>query len=263
MATARAPPDADGWMSLSLHAGATVARAARGGADPDRVLVVEVNPSVPAHVRPAARAPPPLHVDEVDVLDRERPRPVRARRRRADRRSSGAIAEHAARSSPDGATLQTGIGGDPRRWWSRCSPTGDGGDYGIHSEMFTTGLMQLHQAGKVTNRTRACTTATRSRTFAAGTAELYDWLDGNEDVRFLPVDVVNSPEVDRPRTATWSRSTARSAIDLYGQVVADTIDGRQFSGIGGHEDFVAAAGARARGPVARLPAVDWRRSTAS
>lgn len=107
--------------------------------------------------------------------------------------------------------------------------------------MFTTGLMRLHQAGKVTNARKGTFDGVSVTTFAAGTAELYAWLDGNPDVRFLPVDVVNSPEAI---AANRNMVTVNGAlvVDLYGQVVADTIDGKQFSGIGGHEDFVAASG---------------------
>ncbi len=120
--------------------------------------------------------------------------------------------------------------------------TGDAGDFGIHSEMFTTGLMRLHKAGKVSNRRKGQFDGFSVTTFAAGTAELYEWLDGNDAVRFLPVDIVNSPETisqepgdgHHQRRARPSTSGARSA--------ADTLDGRQFSGIGGHEDFVSVSG---------------------
>jgi len=78
-------------------------------------------------------------------------------------------------------------------------------------------------------------------TFAFGSNELYAWLDGNADVAFLPVDIVNSPEVIGANDDMISINGAL-AIDVHGQVVADTINGKQFSGIGGAEDFVAGAG---------------------
>jgi acyl-CoA hydrolase len=101
--------------------------------------------------------------------------------------------------------------------------------------------MRLHRAGKVSNRHKGQFPGMSITTFAAGTAELYAWLDGNEDVRFLPVDVVNAPDVI---AANRNMVTINGAlrIDLLGQVAADSIDGRQFSGIGGHEDFVSATG---------------------
>ena len=239
MATAAAPPDADGWCSLSLHAGATVGELGRAAADPERELVVEVNPHLPRTLGLPPQHPHALHLDQIDVLvtsDRPafeladpEPGPIDV-----------AIAEHVRPFVPDGATLQTGIGSIPSGVVGRLAD-GDGGDYGIHSEMFTTGLMRLHRAGKVTNARKGVFDGVSITTFAAGTAELYEWLDGNEDVRFLPVDVVNSPEaIARNRLMVTVNGALQ--VDLQGQVVADTLDGRQFSGIGGHEDFVAASG---------------------
>src|SRR4029077_4978945 len=105
-----------------------------------------------------------------------------------------AIAEHVRAFVPDGATRQTGIGAVP---WVVASllAEGRGGDYGIHSEMFTTGLMQLHRAGKVTNAHKGRFDGFSVCTFALGSTELYGWLDGNEDVRFAPVDIVNAPHL--------------------------------------------------------------------
>jgi acyl-CoA hydrolase len=104
--------------------------------------------------------------------------------------------------------------------------------------MFTNGLMHLHRAGKVTNRKGTEFDGYSVTTFSAGTEELYQWLDGNDEVRFLPVDIVNSPElIARNRKAITINGAMM--IDLSSQVVADTINGKQFSGVGGHEDFVS------------------------
>ena len=103
--------------------------------------------------------------------------------------------------------------------------------------MFTTGLMHLHEAGKVTNR-KGQFDGVSVATFAAGTERLYDWLDGNQDVAFLPVEVINSPELIGRNRLMITINGALS-VDIQGQVVADTIAGTQFSGIGGHEDFVS------------------------
>jgi len=238
MATAAAPPDADGWCSLALHAGANVAELHAAGADPDRLLVVEVSPHHP-RTRGLGEHQHRLHVDEIDVLIRSEavpyeildPEPTDVER---------AIAEHIRALIPDGATLQTGIGAVPSVVASLLAE-GDGGDYGIHSEMFTTGLMKLHQAGKVTNRRKGQYEGVSLCTFAGGSRELYEWLDGNEEVAFLPVEVVNSPEIISAN-ANMVTINAALSVDIHGQVVADTRSGEQFSGIGGHEDFVAGAG---------------------
>jgi acyl-CoA hydrolase len=234
MCTAAAPPDADGWCSLSLHAGASVAELHRAGASSDRLLVVEVSPAYPRTAGWGEHRHA-LHVDEIDVMvesDRTPyelidPDPTDVER---------AIAEHVRSFVPDGATLQTGIGAVPSMVAGLLA-AGDGGDYGVHSEMFTTGLMKLHRAGKVTNR-KGQFDGVSVATFGIGTRELYDWLDGCTEVAFLPVDVVNSPETIG-RNPSMVTINAALAVDIHGQVVADTIDGGQYSGIGGHEDFVS------------------------
>jgi acyl-CoA hydrolase len=150
------------------------------------------------------------------------------------------IAELAMQFIHDGSTLQTGIGGIPTQVATRLAE-GSGGDYGIHSEMFTTGLMRLHQSGKVTNQKGNAFDSFSLTTFAAGEPELYEWLHENRDVRFLPVGIVNSPEVIASNRNMVSINGAM-AVDLSGQVIADSVNGRQFSGIGGHEDFVSGPG---------------------
>jgi acyl-CoA hydrolase len=238
MATAVAPPGPDGSFSLSLHAGATVEALHRCGRDPNRVLIAEVMPGLPRTLGMPPSHPHRLEPGEIDVLiegDREAPTLDEA----APSEVEQAIAGHAAARIPDGATLQTGIGGIPNAIAGLLAQR-EGGDYGIHSEMFTTGLMRLQRAGKVTNRRKGSFDGVSICTFALGTQELHGWLDGREDVRFLPVDVVNDPGVIARNRCMRSINGAL-AIDLHGQVVADTIAGRQHSGIGGHEDFVAGA----------------------
>ena len=136
--------------------------------------------------------------------------------------------------------MQTGIGGVPSTVIGLLAEE-PGGDYGIHSEMFTTGLMRLQRTGKVTNQKGGPWDGYSITTFAAGTQELYEWLDGNDEVRFLPVELVNSAERIAENRKMVSLNGALS-IDLHGQVVADSIGARQYSGIGGHEDFLSGTG---------------------
>lgn len=237
MVTAAAPPDADGWCSLSLHAGASITELKAAGRDPDRILVVEVSPNFPRTFGIGTENPHALHLDEIDVLVASDASPATIEDpppNEVDR----AIAGFVESLVPDGATIQTGIGAVPSMVASLLA-AGSGGDYGIHSEMFTTGLMRLHQAGKVTNR-KGTYDGVSVATFALGSAELYEWLDENHEVAFLPVELVNSPaEIARNRFSVTINGGM--SIDISGQVVADTIDGRQYSGIGGHEDFVSAS----------------------
>lgn len=237
MATAAAPPDDSGRMSLSLHAGATTQALLECGEDPERVLIVEINPALPRTwgLPPAYPHAIPLEVADL-VVESERPAfeipdPQTSPIERA-------IAQHALEFLSDGCTIQTGIGGIPSELAALLAE-GPGGDYGIHTEMFTNGLMRLHQAGKVTNR-KGVFDGTSIATFAAGTRELYDWLDENEAVRFLPVERVNDPCIIAANRKMVSINGALT-VDLLGQVAADARGQRQYSGIGGHHDFVASA----------------------
>ena len=235
MATVAAPPDDAGWCSLSLHAGGTVKELRRAGADPARLLVVEVSERFPRTRGLAPDYPHALHLDEIDVLVASESEPF-ALPEPEPGEIDAAIAEHARRFIEDGSTLQTGIGTIPSAIVGRLAE-GDGGDYGVHSEMFTTGLMRLHEAGKVTNR-KGQFDGVSVATFAGGSPELYAWLEDNPEVAFLPVEVVNSPDLIG-RNRMMVTINAALAVDIHGQVVADTIDGSQYSGIGGHEDFIA------------------------
>ncbi len=239
VAVAVSPADSDGWMSLSLHTGAAWYELQRIIADPERILVAEASPRFPRTLGIEPEFPNRLHVDEVDfvvetdcepyLLEDAEPTPIET-----------AIAAHVNPFIRAGATVQTGIGGIPSMI-VRLLADGHAGDFGVHSEMFTTGLMRLHKAGKVSNLRKGQFDGFSVTTFAAGTRELYDWLDGNPEVRFLPVDIVNSPETISGNENMVTINGAL-AVDLWGQVGADTLHGHQFSGIGGHEDFVSVSG---------------------
>jgi acyl-CoA hydrolase len=233
-----APPDSEGRVNLSLHLGATRDELIRAGKDPDRVLIVEVNPHLPR-----TRSLPPqfdnsLPGDLIDVIVEADEEPY-ALEDPAPTEEDAAIASNALRFVTDGCTLQTGIGAVPNMVATKLAE-GSGGGYGVHSEMFTTGLMQLHRAGKVTNTAKGIFDGISVTTFALGSSELYRWLDDNPEVGFLPVEVVNDPTIIGQNHKLVSINGAM-CLDLYGQVVADNIDGKQISGVGGHEDFVAGA----------------------
>ncbi|ANW65024.1 4-hydroxybutyrate CoA-transferase [Mycobacterium sp. djl-10] len=238
MSTVAAPPDHQGLCSLSLHAGGTIDELHRAGADPERILVVEVSESYPRTVGSGEHRHA-VHVDEIDILVRSTEAPL-SLPGPPPTEADTAIARHAVGFIAPGATLQTGIGSIPSQIASLLAE-GDGGGYGLHSEMFTDGCMQLHRAGKVTNTSKGIYDGVSVTTFAFGSPDLYAWLDGNTEVVFLPVEIVNSPEVIAANRHMVSINGAL-AVDLHGQVVADTINGDQFSGIGGAEDFVAGAG---------------------
>jgi hypothetical protein len=234
----------DGQVSLSLHAGAFTSEINSVINDPNRVLIVECSPHFPRTFGMQdgfieggySHSIDLRYVDHLIISDQQ---PLNL----ADAVPTEAeltIADLAMQFIHDGSTLQTGIGGIPTHVATRLAE-GSGGDYGVHSEMFTTGLMRLHQSGKVTNRKGNAFDGFSLTTFAAGEPDLYEWLHENHDVRFLPVGIVNSPEVIASNRNMVSINGAM-AVDLSGQVIADSVSGRQFSGIGGHEDFVSGPG---------------------
>lgn len=241
MTTVATPPDADGWCSLSLHAGGTVSELRRAGTDPERLLIVEASTAYPRTYGLGDEHRHALHVDEIDILVHSTEVPLALPGGDAPPTDvDKAIARHAVAFVASGATLQTGIGSIPSQIATLLAE-GDGAEYGLHSEMFTDGCMRLHRAGKVTNTRKGIYDGVSVTTFAFGSSELYAWLDGNRDVAFLPVEIVNSPAVIGANHEMVSINGAL-AVDIQGQVVADTIGGNQFSGIGGAEDFVAGAG---------------------
>jgi acyl-CoA hydrolase len=237
MATAGSPP-VDGWVSLSLHAGASVDEIHRAAADPERILIVEVSEKFPRTFG-LSQHEHRIHVDNIDVLITSEREPLNLADTIATE-AELAISQLAMTFIHSGCTLQTGIGGIPNQIATAIAES-NLEDLGIHSEMFTSGLMRIHQSGKVTNNKGSSFDGYSITTFAAGVPELYTWLHENDVVRFLPVHVVNSPEIIAQNRDMVTINGAL-AVDLAGQVVADTIDGTQFSGVGGHEDFVSGPG---------------------
>jgi acyl-CoA hydrolase len=224
-------------VSLSLHLGGTY-RALRAAAeDPERILMIETSPHLP-WTTPLDGSDNTLPLDMIDVLIEADEVPFVLPESPVSE-TDVRIAEQAVALIPDGATLQTGIGAIPSMVASRLAEKAGGG-YGVHSEMLTDGIMRLHKAGKVTNTAKGIFEGVSVTTFALGSAELYEWLDHNEEVAFAPVELVNDPTVIS-RNRHFISINGGIAIDLYGQIVADSIDGRQISGVGGHEDFISGA----------------------
>ena len=182
------PPDEEGYVSLSLHYGATKAELELAARDPERLLIVETNPTLP-WTYPLAGYDNRLHVDLIDVLV-EGDQPAFELPAEEPDDISAAIAAHALEWIEDGCTLQTGIGAVPSLVATALAER-PGGGYGVHSEMFTDGLMALHKAGKVTNLSKGIFDGVSVTTFAAGSRALYDWLDHNPEVAFAPVSLVN------------------------------------------------------------------------
>jgi acyl-CoA hydrolase len=237
LATAVAPMDERGFFSFGLHAGATFDAFLAAARDWQRLAIVEVVRDMPHVMGLGQYGAHRVHVSEVDcVIESDRSAFVlpEVAITEADQR----IAAHIEALIDDGATLQFGIGGIPNSV-AQLLASGHKGDFGIHTEMFVDGIMRLHKAGKVSNH-KGVFDGFSVATFAAGSSELYGWLDRNPEVRLLPVRQVNDPAMIRRNRRMVSVNGA-IAIDLSGQVMADSIGPQQYSGVGGHELFVIGA----------------------
>jgi acyl-CoA hydrolase len=231
-------PDGEGWLNFGLQAAANYRAFLEAARDPDRLAIAEINPRMPRIEGLEALGRNRVHVSEVDALvehDSElvtlpasQPLP-----------EDLAIARIVCERIEPGAILQFGIGAIPDEI-GRILSERPGGGFGIHTEMLSDGVMHLHEAGKVTNRKPVYDGITPS-TFALGSDALYRWLDGNPVVRMLPVTDVNGAGV-LERLPGLTSVNGALAVDLTGQVAADSVGGVQFSGAGGHESFVAGAG---------------------
>ena len=227
-------PDKNGRVNLSLYNGAHREEFLAAGRDPNRLLIVECSPHYPTtHALDGFSND--ISVDDIDVIvvSDEHP-PIFPNDPGTP--EDAMMAEHAAKFISDGSTLQTGIGSVPNLV-AQALVRGSGGDYGVHSEMFTDGLMELIVSGKVTNAQKSINKGKSVITFAAGSQAMYDFINDNDTIGVAPVFYTNDPHVIAKNHKMVSINSALS-VDLHGQILADTIGVRQYSGVGGHQDFV-------------------------
>ncbi len=232
------PPDPEGWLSFGIHAGASYRPFLDAARDPARLAIAEINAHMPRVPGLPEFGDNRVHVSEIDGWTRF-DSPLFELPDMPASPDELAIADHVMALIEGGSTLQFGIGAVPNEIAQRlaASPLGD---FGIHTEMISDGVMQLHEAGKVTNH-KGLYDCVSVATFALGSATLYRWLDGNAAVRILPVSATNEPALMR-RLRGFVTVNACLSVDLYAQVAADHIEGRQYSGIGGAESFVIGGG---------------------
>ena len=154
-----------------------------------------------------------------------------------------AIGEHCASLVEDGDTLQLGIGAIPEAVLLFLK---DKKDLGIHSEMFSDGVVELVNAGVITNRRKSLLPGKFVAAFLMGTKKLYDFVDHNPDVELRPVDYVNHPVVVAQNDHIVSINSCVQ-VDLMGQVASESVGLKQISGVGGQVDFVRGAAMSAHG----------------
>jgi acyl-CoA hydrolase len=233
------PPDRHGYMSVgpSIDASLTAAECARR-------VIVEINDRCPRSLGDTL-----LHVSRADAfvetshLLSEYPRhPVTALHR--------AIGRHVASLIPDGATIQTGIGGIPE---AVLSLLGDHRDLGIHSEMVPEGAIDLIEAGVITGARKTLHPGRVVSGFVLGGARLFDFIDRNPTFEFRRTAYCNDPFVIARNDRMVAINSAIE-VDLTGQVCSDSMGHTPYSGIGGQVDFLRGA-ARSKGgvPIIALP----------
>jgi acyl-CoA hydrolase len=235
-----APPDRYGWMSLG-----TDVDISRTAAKLARRLIVQVNPRMPRTFGDTL-----LHVSEAHaIVEAENPLPefFQGEITSAHR----AIARHVAGLVPDRATIQIGVGGIPE---AVLDALAGHKDLGVHTEMFSDGLLPLIDSGVVTNAHKTLHAGKTVTSFVLGTEALYSFLNDNPGFEFLPNRYVNDPFVIA-RNDRMVAVNAALEVDLTGQVCSDSVGPLIYSGIGGQVDFIRGA-ARSRGgvPVIALPA---------
>lgn len=234
------PPDRLGFVSLGVSV--DIVRAAVDTAD---LVLAEVNPNMPRTLGDSF-----LHVDRIaQLVPVDVPLPELAPQPLDD--VCNEIGRNVASLVPDGATLQLGIGKIPD---ATLAALADRRDLGIHTEMLSDGVMRLTEAGVITGRRKSFLTGKIVTSFIMGTRRLYEWVHDNPQIEMRPSAFTNDP-FNIARNDQMVAINSALAVDLTGQVAADTVRGRFFSGIGGQVDFIRGA-ARSHGgrPIIALPA---------
>ncbi|WP_300674700.1 acetyl-CoA hydrolase/transferase C-terminal domain-containing protein [Desulfoluna sp.] len=219
-------PDKMGNMSLGISVDYTLEAALSA-----KIVIAEVSPHMPRIGGNSF-----LHVSDIDFFVKSDRQMIELPLPRIGEVEK-AIGSHVAGLIEDGDCLQLGIGAIPD---AVLTFLGEKKDLSIHSEMISDGVMQLVENGVVNCRRKQIHPGKIVITFAIGSQTLYQWGDNNCMVEMYPVDYVNDPFIVSQNDNMVSINSA-IAVDLLGQVAADSMGARQFSGVGGQVDFVRGA----------------------
>lgn len=233
------PPDEHGFMSVGVETLACMAALRTA-----RKVIVQVNERMPRILGDTF-----IHVNRVDAIV-EHTAPLPELKPRPSTEVEKAIGAHIRGLIRDGACLQMGIGGIPDAVYESL----DGlKDLGVHTEMLSDGGMRAIERGLITGAKKTLHPGKVVITFALGSAELYEFLDNNPLIEAHPVEHVNDPWVIAQNDNMVAINSAIE-VDLTGQVCADSIGTRIYSGFGGQVDFIRGA-ARSKGgkPIIALP----------
>jgi 4-hydroxybutyrate CoA-transferase len=240
------PPDEHGFCSFGVEVGITKTAAQNA-----RLVIAEVNPQMPRTLGDSF-----IHVSKIDCavpVDYALPElPLGA-----PSALSQQIARHVADLIEDGATLQMGIGAIPD---SVLGYLHDKKDLGIHTELFSDGIIDLYERGIINNEKKTLHRGKIVAGFLLGTRRLYNFVDNNPFVELHPTEYVNNPAVIAQNHKMVAINSAIE-LDLTGQICSDSIGSRLYSGVGGQLDFIRGA-ARSPGgkPIIALPSITVNRA---
>jgi acyl-CoA hydrolase len=234
------PPDAHGYCSLG-----TSVDAALSAVQSATTVAAQLNRAMPRTLGDSF-----VHVDQIDVgVEVDQPPHEHALPAIGD--VERRIGDYVAELVPDGATLQMGIGSIPA---AVALALRTKRDLGIHTELFTDPVLDLVEAGAVTGEAKEVNRGKIVSAFVMGSQRLYDFLHDNPMIEMRPVDYTNDTAVIR-RFRRMTAINSAISIDLTGQVSADSIGTRFYSGVGGQMDFMRGAALAPEGrAIIALPA---------
>ncbi|MFH5832313.1 acetyl-CoA hydrolase/transferase family protein [Halalkalibaculum sp. DA3122] len=233
------PPDNHGFCSLGVSVDAS-----RAAVQTAKHVIAQVNPKMPR-----THGDGMVHVTELDALvDHETPLPEHIAGEPGEIEQK--IGNYCAELVEDGATLQMGIGGIPNAVLKALK---NHRDLGIHTEMFSDGIIDLVKSGVINNKKKKRHPGKIVSTFLMGSQKLYDFVDDNPQVAMLDVAYTNDTAVIRKNPKVTAINSAVE-VDLTGQVCADSIGTYHYSGVGGQMDFIRGASLSDGGkPIIALP----------
>jgi 4-hydroxybutyrate CoA-transferase len=237
------PPDEHGFCSLGVEVGLTKAPA-----ESAQVIIAEVNQQMPRTLGDSF-----IHVSRINhLVPVDYPLPEMAMGAEEVSEDTERMAGYIAELIPDGATMQMGIGAIPDAVLKYLF---EKKDLGIHTELFSDGVIDLVEAGVLTNARKTLHPGKMVAGFILGTRRLYDWVDDNPLIELHPTEYVNDP-FTIARNDRMVAINSAIEVDFTGQVCADSIGPKLYSGVGGQLDFVYGA-SRSKGgvPIIALPSI--------
>ncbi|HTE32168.1 MAG TPA: acetyl-CoA hydrolase/transferase C-terminal domain-containing protein, partial [Chryseolinea sp.] len=242
------PPDSHGYCSLG-----TSVDIARSAVEVAKIVIAQVNP-----LMPRTHGDGFIHTGKIDFI-------VESMIELPELNYAGKVSpavvrigQHVASLIEDGATLQLGIGGIPDQVLKNLETHRN---LGIHTEMFSDGIIPLIEKGVITNSHKRLNTGKSVTSFMAGTRKLYDFVDDNPSIRVMDISYVNDTSIIRQNPKATAINSAIE-IDLTGQVCADSIGTYQYSGIGGQMDFIRGASLSEGGkPIIAIPSTTSKGAT--